>query len=73
MSYWANNIKTGNIIITTSGGTATSSENLTVTPTITGFSPISGKVWNRGDDHHNQLYRGEERLVTLLGFVELNH
>ena len=86
ISYWPNNTKTGNIIITTSGGTATSSENFTVTPTITGFSPTSGSVGMLVTITGNQLYRGEEcdiwsrdfrhswlRLVTLLGFVAFNH
>jgi subtilisin-like proprotein convertase family protein len=37
-------VTTGPISLTTPGGTATSATNFTVTPTITSFSPTSGKV-----------------------------
>ena len=36
--------KTGKITVTTSGGSATSSSTFNVTPTITSFTPTSGKV-----------------------------
>jgi hypothetical protein len=36
--------KTGKIAVTTSGGSATSSTTFNVTPTITSFTPTSGKV-----------------------------
>jgi hypothetical protein len=36
--------KTGKIVVTTSGGSATSSTTFNVTPTITSFTPTSGKV-----------------------------